>query len=145
MKNILKYAITAAAAGMLFVSPERAADADQKFNCAMKGRWVEAAEDWEFNADYTYRDGSDQFTGIFVNPKAGATANVTGNATAGKWTIALNYTDSGHQGWQKVLTGTGLKDKVTHILTVTGNFVLTKPGAGPAAGTFKLVGTCKAR
>ncbi|APR82739.1 Hypothetical protein A7982_08088 [Minicystis rosea] len=143
MKQFFQYVGAIAVAGMCLLGVERPAQADQLLDCEMKGRWVEANEDWIFSAAYVSKAGPDTFTGIFANPKAQATAKVTGNVAAGAWTILFNYTDAGHAGWVKRLTGQGAMDPKTHILTIKGNFTLTKSGTQTGQGTFTLIGTCK--
>jgi hypothetical protein len=146
MINFPKYLGAVALAALCTVGHAGPASADTKFICDMKGTWLEAAEDWLFSADYiSHPAGADSFNGVFANPKAGATANVIGNALQGTWTIIMNYTDAGHPGWVKRLIGTGKKDPVTHELVVTGNFTLSKSGTQTGNGTFRLHGKCKAR
>lgn len=146
MRSALKYPVAVVFAALCLAGNAAPARADSRFICDMRGRWIEAAEDWLFSADYiAHSAGADSFTGVFANPKAGVTANVIGNALRGTWAIKLSYTDAGHPGWVRELVGTGSKDARTHDLVVKGKFTLKKSGAQTGQGTFELRGKCKAR
>ncbi len=118
--------------------------ADKQFMCRMKGTWGDAASDvFEFDAVYVARNGPDTFNGVYDNPGASSKADIKGVATNGTWLILLTYTDSTHKGMIKELKGAGMKDPVTHLLNVKGNY-RTLIGTSDIGknGTFLLEGKC---
>lgn len=128
---------------LCLVGSQRPAMADTTFYCEMKGKWIEAKEDWWFSATYTSKVGdADTFTGNFINAKAGARATITGSASRGTWNIKFTYIDQGHPGWVRELVGQGGKN-AKHQIGIKGTFTLKKSEASSGQGTFTLIGQCK--
>lgn len=144
MRTAFKLAAATFLGGACLLVAPADAQADTRFNCDLKGTWIEAKEDWLFAANYVAKNGVDSFTGVVTNSKAGTTANVVGSASNGTWIIQLTHTDAAHKGWIYQLVGSGSKDPKTQLLTVKGSFALKKNGTPSGNGTFSLVGQCKA-
>ena len=145
MKKVVTWFAGAAAAAFCITIAPTQAVANVNHRCDMVGRWNEANEDWLFSADYVLMDnGSDTFRGIFTNPAAGATANITGAMLNGAWSIKFIYTDSGHPHWERHLSGNGSFNKSTKNVTVNGTEILKKNGVQTASGTFSMTGKCHA-
>jgi hypothetical protein len=144
MKKVLSWLAGAAAAALCTTFAPVHAEANQAHRCDMTGTWIEAHENWLFSADYSLSDnGSDTFHGVFANPAAGATANITGAMLNGSWSIKFIYTDAGHPGWMRLLTGTGSFNRSSKNITVNGTEILKKSGVQTASGTFSMIGKCR--
>lgn len=144
MKTITKHLGIAALATLgILTTASGTASADKRYICQMTGTWIESNESWKFEAAYIAKDGPDTFTGRYTNPGF-AEADVIGNASSGVWTIVLTYTDAGHKGMLKKLSGRGSRDGATNLLKVEGSYK-TYLGTNDIKkdGRFKLLGTCK--
>lgn len=117
------------------------ASADRKLRCNFSGTWIEQNDNFGFAADYWEKNGPDTFSGVYVNSSAGAQANVTGAASNGTWVIKLTYTDAGHRGQERRLSGQG--KMAGGMLTVSGPYSYWQGANQIGKGNFKLVGQCK--
>jgi hypothetical protein len=111
--------------------------------CEMKGQWVEEKDSFSFTADYTEKKDADKFSGTYTNPGAGATANVGGALSKGKWSIQFIYTSEKQRGLVANLTGEGARDPKTNAITIKGKYEKTQNGKPTKSGTFVLDGKCK--
>jgi hypothetical protein len=117
-------------------------EAQTKLLCQMKGQWIEAKDNFEFQANYLIKYGADTLSGYYVNESARAAANVNGTASQGTWTISLVYTDAQHKNYQKDLIGQGSR-KDNNTILIKGQFTGKKNGVVVERGTFFLEGHCK--
>jgi hypothetical protein len=130
--------------GVVAALPDDAFAEKRNFMCRMKGVWADNPNDaFEFDAAYIWDGGEDLFTGVYDNPGQ-AKADIKGIAKRGIWDILLTYSDDKHKGMLKRLTGKGIKDPVTHLIKVEGDYK-TFLGANDIKhdGKFTLLGTCK--
>jgi hypothetical protein len=133
-------AVGSIAAIGLAAAPARA---DKQLVCEMKGRWVEANDDFNFQARYVAKDGPDTFEGSYNNLSKGTVALVKGVATKGTWAILLTYTDPQHKGQIRELVGKGSLVPQTNLIEIKGNYTYKQDTREIGNGTFVMLGTCK--
>ncbi len=119
------------------------ARADKQLVCEMKGLWVEAKDDFNFQARYVAKDGPDTFEGSYTNLSKGTVAMVKGLANKGTWAILLTYTDPQHKGQTRELVGQGTLIPATNKIEIKGNYNYKQDGREIGKGTFLMIGTCK--
>ena len=127
---------------LILVASASTASADTRMTCQMTGSFVEAKDNFSFEAELIQGSGgADSFKGAYVNA-AKVPVKVHGVADKGTWKIEVAYLDPKRGTSTKELVGKG--SNTGGQLAVTGTWRAKVPGSPLfTGGSFRLDGKCR--